>query len=93
MSGFVCVLQEVELCRMNSQEKLGLTLCYRTDEDEDAAIFVGQVGTLNCKEIMIFIGCLFQAYIIKRKPCLLFVKKEMNNVLGNQSVSFIVIHG
>ncbi|XP_056604660.1 PDZ domain-containing RING finger protein 4 [Triplophysa dalaica] len=35
--------EEVELCRMNSQEKLGLTLCYRTDEDEDAAIFVGQV--------------------------------------------------
>lgn len=45
MSRFVCVLQEVELCRMSSQEKLGLTLCYRTDEDEDAAIFVGQVGT------------------------------------------------
>ncbi|XP_077090616.1 PDZ domain-containing RING finger protein 4 isoform X2 [Siphateles boraxobius] len=35
--------EEVELCRMNSQEKLGLTLCYRTDDEEDTAIFVGQV--------------------------------------------------
>uniref|UniRef100_A0A8C1JDS9 PDZ domain containing ring finger 4 n=1 Tax=Cyprinus carpio TaxID=7962 RepID=A0A8C1JDS9_CYPCA len=31
---------EVELCRMNSQEKLGLTLCYRTDDEEDIGIFV-----------------------------------------------------
>jgi len=48
---FVCLLQEVELCRMNSQEKLGLTLCYRTDDEEDTAIFVGQVSILlycNC---------------------------------------------
>ncbi|XP_042566043.1 PDZ domain-containing RING finger protein 4 [Clupea harengus] len=35
--------EEVELCRHNSQEKLGLTLCYRTD-DEDTAIYVSQVG-------------------------------------------------
>ncbi|XP_051547392.1 PDZ domain-containing RING finger protein 4 [Myxocyprinus asiaticus] len=35
--------EEVELCRMNTQEKLGLTLCYRTDDKEDAAIFIGQV--------------------------------------------------
>uniref|UniRef100_A0A671QFZ1 PDZ domain-containing protein n=1 Tax=Sinocyclocheilus anshuiensis TaxID=1608454 RepID=A0A671QFZ1_9TELE len=31
---------EIELCRMNSQEKLGLTLCYRTDDEEDTGIFV-----------------------------------------------------
>ncbi|KAL0967185.1 hypothetical protein UPYG_G00248850 [Umbra pygmaea] len=36
--------EEVELCRLNSQEKLGLTLCYRTDDEEDAAIYVSQVG-------------------------------------------------
>lgn len=36
--------QEVELCRINSQEKLGLTLCYRTDEEEDVAIFVSEVS-------------------------------------------------
>ncbi|KAM6984803.1 PDZ domain-containing RING finger protein 4 [Aplochiton taeniatus] len=36
--------EEVELCRMNSQEKLGLTLCYRTDDEEDTAIYVSQVG-------------------------------------------------
>lgn len=43
----VCVFlqQEVELCRQNSQEKLGLTLCYRTDDDEDTGIYVSQVGT------------------------------------------------
>lgn len=37
-------LQEVELCRINSQEKLGLTLCYRTDEEEDVAIYVSEVS-------------------------------------------------
>ncbi|KAJ8416358.1 hypothetical protein AAFF_G00356460 [Aldrovandia affinis] len=36
--------EEVELCRLNSQEKLGLTLCYRTDDEEDIAIYVGEVG-------------------------------------------------
>uniref|UniRef100_A0A674F7X8 PDZ domain containing ring finger 4 n=1 Tax=Salmo trutta TaxID=8032 RepID=A0A674F7X8_SALTR len=35
---------EVELCRLNSQEKLGLTLCYRTDDEEDTAIYVSHVG-------------------------------------------------
>ncbi|KAG5845128.1 hypothetical protein ANANG_G00135560 [Anguilla anguilla] len=36
--------EEVELCRLNSQEKLGLTLCYRTDDEEDIAIYVSKVG-------------------------------------------------
>uniref|UniRef100_A0A3Q4G0G4 PDZ domain containing ring finger 4 n=1 Tax=Neolamprologus brichardi TaxID=32507 RepID=A0A3Q4G0G4_NEOBR len=36
-------LGEVELCRQNSQEKLGLTLCYRTDDEEDTGIYVSQV--------------------------------------------------
>ncbi|CAL8242224.1 unnamed protein product [Merluccius merluccius] len=35
--------EEVELCRQNSLEKLGLTLCYRTDDEEDMAIYVSQV--------------------------------------------------
>uniref|UniRef100_A0A3Q3D9X3 PDZ domain containing ring finger 4 n=1 Tax=Hippocampus comes TaxID=109280 RepID=A0A3Q3D9X3_HIPCM len=37
------VYEEVELCKQNTQEKLGLTLCYRTDEDDDMAIYVSQV--------------------------------------------------
>ncbi|XP_063053572.1 PDZ domain-containing RING finger protein 4 [Engraulis encrasicolus] len=36
--------EEVELCRLSSQEKLGLTLCYRTDEEDDNAIYVSEVG-------------------------------------------------
>ncbi|CAG08661.1 unnamed protein product, partial [Tetraodon nigroviridis] len=36
--------EEVELCRVSSQEKLGLTLCYRTDEEEDAAIYVSEIS-------------------------------------------------
>ncbi|XP_010789299.1 PDZ domain-containing RING finger protein 4-like isoform X2 [Notothenia coriiceps] len=35
--------EEVELCRLNSQEKLGLTLCYRTDEEDDVAIYVSEI--------------------------------------------------
>lgn len=40
---FFLFTQEVELCRLSSQEKLGLTLCYRTDEEEDLAIYVSEV--------------------------------------------------
>ncbi|XP_053174694.1 PDZ domain-containing RING finger protein 4-like [Scomber japonicus] len=36
--------EEVELCRLSSQEKLGLTLCYRTDEEEDVAIYVSEIS-------------------------------------------------
>ncbi|MEJ1271335.1 hypothetical protein NN561_002171 [Cricetulus griseus] len=35
--------QEVELCRVSSQEKLGLTVCYRTDDEEDMGIYVSEV--------------------------------------------------
>ncbi|KAK9951833.1 hypothetical protein ABG768_017708 [Culter alburnus] len=35
--------EEVELCRMSSQEKLGLTLCYRTDDEDDIAIYVSEI--------------------------------------------------
>ncbi|XP_043083275.1 PDZ domain-containing RING finger protein 4-like [Puntigrus tetrazona] len=35
--------EEVELCRLSVQEKLGLTLCYRTDEDEDLAIYISEI--------------------------------------------------
>ncbi|XP_039520132.1 PDZ domain-containing RING finger protein 4-like isoform X2 [Pimephales promelas] len=35
--------EEVELCRMSRREKLGLTLCYRTDEEEDIDIYVSEI--------------------------------------------------
>ncbi|XP_008399224.1 PDZ domain-containing RING finger protein 4 [Poecilia reticulata] len=35
--------EEVELCRVNREDKLGLTLCYRTDDEEDTGIYVSQV--------------------------------------------------
>ncbi|KAM8821550.1 PDZ domain-containing RING finger protein 4 isoform 1-T1 [Eudromia elegans] len=35
--------EEVELCRVGSQEKLGLTVCYRTDDEEDTGIYVSEV--------------------------------------------------
>ncbi|XP_035378560.1 PDZ domain-containing protein 4 [Electrophorus electricus] len=36
--------EEVELCKTQQQEKLGLTVCYRTDEEEDLGIYVGEVN-------------------------------------------------
>lgn len=30
---------------MSSQEKLGLTVCYRTDDEEDTGIYVSEVRT------------------------------------------------
>ncbi|XP_028265178.1 PDZ domain-containing protein 4-like [Parambassis ranga] len=35
--------EEVELYKSSQQEKLGLTVCYRTDEEEDLGIYVGEV--------------------------------------------------
>ncbi|XP_075434485.1 PDZ domain-containing protein 4 isoform X2 [Ascaphus truei] len=36
--------EEVELCKSNHQDKLGLTVCYRTDDEEDLGIYVGEVN-------------------------------------------------
>lgn len=35
--------QEVELYKASHRDKLGLTVCYRTDGEEDAGIYVGEV--------------------------------------------------
>lgn len=36
--------QEVELYKTSHRDKLGLMVCYRTDEEEDLGIYVGEVG-------------------------------------------------
>ncbi|XP_033877030.3 E3 ubiquitin-protein ligase PDZRN3-B isoform X1 [Acipenser ruthenus] len=35
--------EEVDLYRLNSQDKLGLTLCYRTDDEDDTGIYVSEI--------------------------------------------------
>lgn len=39
--------QEVDLYRDNIQEKLGLTICYRTDDEDEAGIYISEVCRLN----------------------------------------------
>ncbi|XP_028850262.1 PDZ domain-containing protein 4 [Denticeps clupeoides] len=36
--------EEVELYKSSQQDKLGLTVCYRTDDEEDQGIYVGEVN-------------------------------------------------
>ncbi|NXY88093.1 PZRN3 ligase, partial [Alcedo cyanopectus] len=36
-------LEEVDLHRANSQDKLGLTVCYRTDDEDDMGIYVSEI--------------------------------------------------
>ncbi|KAM9325360.1 E3 ubiquitin-protein ligase PDZRN3 isoform 2-T2 [Gastrophryne carolinensis] len=36
-------LEEIDLYRMNSQDKLGLTVCYRTDDEDDMGIYVSEI--------------------------------------------------
>ncbi|NXV73873.1 PDZD4 protein, partial [Atlantisia rogersi] len=36
--------EEVELYKASHRDKLGLTVCYRTDGEEDAGIYVGEVN-------------------------------------------------
>lgn len=40
--------QEVELYKSSQQEKLGLTVCYRTDDEDDLGIYVGEVEPARC---------------------------------------------
>ncbi|XP_054640195.1 E3 ubiquitin-protein ligase PDZRN3-B isoform X3 [Dunckerocampus dactyliophorus] len=35
--------EEVELYRANIQEKLGLTICYRTDDEDEAGIYISEI--------------------------------------------------
>ncbi|XP_061591217.1 PDZ domain-containing protein 4-like isoform X2 [Cololabis saira] len=39
--------EEVELYKSRQQDKLGLTVCYRTDDEEDLGIYVGEVNPLS----------------------------------------------
>ncbi|KAM6169433.1 E3 ubiquitin-protein ligase PDZRN3 isoform 2-T2 [Rhynchocyon petersi] len=36
-------LEEVDLYRVNSQDKLGLTVCYRTDDEDDIGIYISEI--------------------------------------------------
>lgn len=36
--------QEVELYKPSHRDKLGLMVCYRTDDEDDVGIYVGEVG-------------------------------------------------
>ncbi|CAJ0924935.1 unnamed protein product [Ranitomeya imitator] len=36
-------LEEIDLYRLNSQDKLGLTVCYRTDDEDDMGIYVSEI--------------------------------------------------
>lgn len=35
--------QEVDLYRAHIQDKLGLTICYRTDDEDEAGIYISEV--------------------------------------------------
>ncbi|KAJ0068365.1 hypothetical protein NL108_005938, partial [Boleophthalmus pectinirostris] len=35
--------EEVDLYRANIQEKLGLTICYRTDDEDEAGIYISEI--------------------------------------------------
>ncbi|XP_034296447.1 E3 ubiquitin-protein ligase PDZRN3 isoform X1 [Pantherophis guttatus] len=36
-------LEEVDLHRVNSQDKFGLTVCYRTDDEDDIGIYISEI--------------------------------------------------
>lgn len=47
----LCVCdQEVDLYRANIQEKLGLTICYRTDDEDEAGIYISEVRGARTSE-------------------------------------------
>lgn len=41
----------MELYKSRQQDKLGLTVCYRTDDEEDLGIYVGEVKMVSWNQI------------------------------------------
>lgn len=41
------MLQEVELCKNSHQDKLGLMVCCRIDDDEDLGISIGEINGMD----------------------------------------------
>lgn len=50
----------MELYKSRQQDKLGLTVCYRTDDEEDLGIYVGEVRRMGMRMrvILALIACL-----------------------------------
>lgn len=51
---------------MNSQDKLGLTVCYRTDDEDDIGIYISEVSGLifyNCRSKSKRVGLFFAFYV------------------------------
>lgn len=47
--------QEVELYKSSQQEKLGLTVCYRTDDEDHLGLYVGEVEDSVSTHLHVFI--------------------------------------
>lgn len=45
----------MELYKSRHQDKLGLTVCYRTDDEEDLGIYVGEVDDLPFFKMYLFV--------------------------------------
>ena len=69
----VSFLQEVELYKGSQQDKLGLTVCYRTDDEEDLGIYVGEVGERQHEHstsvALCFCLCASSMYQQSDRPC------------------------
>lgn len=63
--------QEVDLYRANIQDKLGLTICYRTDDEDEAGIYISEV----CGVALLFLvtsGALQMIYYTSPSTLILF---------------------
>lgn len=55
---FTLFFQEVDLYRTNIQDKLGLTVCYRTDDEDETGIYVSEVSCVMKVAIFVICSCL-----------------------------------
>lgn len=71
----------MDLYRTNIQDKLGLTVCYRTDDEDETGIYVSEVSCII--KVVIFVhanvrGMFFKTFVvsvINYKPfrCIVFI--------------------
>lgn len=76
---------------MNSQDKLGLTVCYRTDDEDDIGIYISEVGRLISYNYHVKTKRSWVFFLLAlTNPYVWLMEKSLG---GHKFVSYITLHG
>lgn len=61
---------------MNSQDKFGLTVCYRTDDEDDIGIYISEVRRNSCECYTYLLTSFFSTEMVSFMPGKSFTHKS-----------------